>query len=429
MKYSLFNISIKNGPKYVLFNTYSSAILNLDRNLYQELLNVEEFQKDKSLSAEENILIDNKVLADDSDIIKELITLRKNRRETSDLIFFIYPTLNCNFKCRYCFQNEYQRNNMSIGTMHQLVKYITLKSNEIKSSKLNIVWMGGEPLLTLDKIEFISNSIIKNLNRVKFESKLITNGYLMNSSVINRLSKVNITSIQVTVDGTKSIHDARRLTKNGNGTFDKIINNVDIILSKYEKIHVIIRVNLDKSNVEDFPKLFEYLVTKFKNSNYSIAPSFVDDYSRTCKSGNESESNFNRKERSKFYLDLYTKFQIKTIDFLPTISVDSCISKSKYSCAIGPNGAIYKCTAIVGDENCTIGNIFSNDHLDCDFAKDDYLDDELCKSCNLFPVCSGGCPLMRTKRLKNGEKIDTCHLSKGFEDKFIKFYLKENNKG
>ena len=74
---------------------------------------------------------------------------------------------------------------------------------------------------------------------------------------------MGITMVQVTIDGTKDVHNRRRKLKGGGETFDKIIKNI-----KYasEYLRIAIRINLDKGNYSSVDKLFRYL-SEFSNDN------------------------------------------------------------------------------------------------------------------------------------------------------------------
>lgn len=44
-----------------------------------------------------------------------------------------------------------------------------------------------------------------------------------------------IDSVQITIDGIKLIHDSRRVYKNGKGTFDDIVNGLDLLVNTKNK--------------------------------------------------------------------------------------------------------------------------------------------------------------------------------------------------
>ncbi|MCM1236362.1 MAG: hypothetical protein NC124_11505 [Clostridium sp.] len=55
---------------------------------------------------------------------------------------------------------------------------------------------------------------------------MVTNGYFLTKDVAQKLAKLKVSSLQVTIDGPKHVHDKRRVLAGGEGTFDKIIQKL-----------------------------------------------------------------------------------------------------------------------------------------------------------------------------------------------------------
>ena len=89
---------------------------------------------------------------------------------------------------------------------------------------------------------------------------MISNGSLLNDTIINDLIKYHVKGIQITLDGPPEVHDSRRVSKNGVFQFNKIIENINKLLQT-KKIDVVIRINVDKNNtgrqVEDTDNAYE----------------------------------------------------------------------------------------------------------------------------------------------------------------------------
>ena len=77
---------------------------------------------------------------------------------------------------------------------------------------------------------------------------------------MNHLRNKSIREIQVTLDGTESIHDARRFLKSGDGTFLKIVNGIDACIQN--KITVNLRMVIDKENIENLPDFARFAIDK-----------------------------------------------------------------------------------------------------------------------------------------------------------------------
>ena len=59
------------------------------------------------------------------------------------MTFTIYLTTECNFKCKYCYEQFSDHLNLSEKNAFKIVDYIMGVTNE----DITIVFMGGEPLL------------------------------------------------------------------------------------------------------------------------------------------------------------------------------------------------------------------------------------------------------------------------------------------
>ncbi len=137
----------------------------------------------------------------------------------------ILTTYDCNLACIYCYErqeNVIKPIYMSIETAKDVAEYIERRAKTIRPKRLSIALYGGEPLLNIDAGITILERLKKycSENNVKIGNGLITNGTLITREIIERLQEYNLASIQVSIDGTKEIHDKRRPFRDGRGSFD-----------------------------------------------------------------------------------------------------------------------------------------------------------------------------------------------------------------
>lgn len=99
---------------------------------------------------------------------------------------------------------------MNDETANGIVNLVRNNANTI--NMLGVTWYGGEPLLEVNRIENLTKAFkeICNKNNVKYQANIVTNGYLLDKKMILRLIDLDITSIQITLDGTKEYHDQTR---------------------------------------------------------------------------------------------------------------------------------------------------------------------------------------------------------------------------
>ena len=90
------------------------------------------------------------ILEDDIDELK-LIEFERNanKYQQTTLGLTITPTLDCNFRYTYCFENHI-KGLMSEKTQEALVSFVEKYSSQV--NLLKIVWFGGEPMLCKDLI-------------------------------------------------------------------------------------------------------------------------------------------------------------------------------------------------------------------------------------------------------------------------------------
>jgi len=307
-----------------------------------------------------------------------------NRFNGSRMFLTIAPTQACNFDCIYCYEQFRPNANMDLQTEENIVNYI-MDSNP---KKLHLTWYGGEPLIKIDSIKRISNILVSK--KIDFESMLITNGYLLDEEIVAQLEELKITSVQITLDGKKKVHDSRRFLKGGGHTYDKIINNLTSLLN-YEyviPVFVKIRVNIDKSNEETHLDFRNYLYKRFEcyKQNIMIYPGWVTGET------NPEIPCLSQPDISKFILE-------KSGDHYPDNVTSECMARHINSFLIGPNGDLYKCWHNLGISEYKIGNIndknlIINDKLMSRFivGTDPYLDNK-CSQCSVLPICWGGCPM------------------------------------
>jgi uncharacterized protein len=99
---------------------------------------------------------------------------------------------------------------------------------QIQSRPFAVVLHGGEPLLLgpekLDKVL----SILRGSARSDCSFSLQTNGILITDELLDICFK-HRTTISISIDGPKHIHDRRRVTFSGHGTFEKVLAGIDAL--------------------------------------------------------------------------------------------------------------------------------------------------------------------------------------------------------
>ena len=139
-----------------------------------------------------------------------------------------------------------------------------------------IEFIGGEPLLNIEVIEFICEyflykaTILNHPWAINYMFNITTNGTLLDNDRIKRwIEKYkNRLSLGITIDGNKELHDSCRVFYDGSGSYDIVSKNVKYAIENYGMKSTKITFapeNIDKIN-ESIPHLFNMGLTEL-NAN------------------------------------------------------------------------------------------------------------------------------------------------------------------
>lgn len=152
-----------------------------------------------------------------------------NRKDVYRLI--INPTMNCNFKCWYCYETHIKDSKMDKNNIDKITKFISnILDDEIKL--LQISFFGGEPLLYYSKVV---KPILEYANAISTEKNIFinsdftTNGFLIDENMIESFKKLNVKNLQITLDGHKELHDNVRYISKKRGSYDKNLDNIFLL--------------------------------------------------------------------------------------------------------------------------------------------------------------------------------------------------------
>lgn len=413
MRWSRYNTLQKTARnRFLAYNALSNTMLELDAEHFEILSGLgDNGMIGAGHDSEFNALLEEYgFMANPEHERLSLMTMRNKRNsiayDSSNLSLTICPTLACNFTCPYCFEHSQgDMSSMSTSTQNALVDFIRSFEN---ARKLNVGWYGGEPTLAFDTIVSLSAAFEK-LDSIYESAGMVTNGYLLDRRKSEMLNDLKINHVQITLDGNRTTHDARRMLRGGQGTFDVILRNIETLLTSSYKGDCSVRVNIDRTNRDEFLLLHNELTTRLgKSVRLFIYPGRVEN-SATHSYGQQVA--LNTKEWSDFILDSYWNGGVHPVKGLyPVSSGESfCIANSQYGYVIGPQGELYKCWEDVGRDDLLAGsiadrtNLFSQDTTSRYMIGTDPYDNQECIDCSVFPICGGGCVNRRLRSFQFGE--------------------------
>ena len=175
----------------------------------------------------------------------------------------VLTTLQCNFACDYCIQGDHGEYNktaakMSMETAARVAEWIEGRMDAIAPKSFALTFFGGEPLLNLPVVYYLAERMSKSCcaRGVSMVMNVITNGLLLTPEVVDRLTPLAPLGVKVTLDGDRDTHNRMWPLRGGQGTFDKILNNVRQVA---DRCRISIGGNFDESSVDSYPALLDFL--------------------------------------------------------------------------------------------------------------------------------------------------------------------------
>lgn len=254
-KYSIFHN--ENGKNYI-FHQVSHALLKIDDELaeYLQTKDIDKLPKEiKGQLETSGFIVDNNV--DETCAIKYANLV--NRYNSKLLRITILPTINCNFRCWYCYEHH-KPSLMSEENAHAILEFIKHEVTEKKIEEIVLDWFGGEPLLRFSQIIYPLSKELKNWSEkheVKFKNIITTNGSLIDENMAEKMNEIGLFSFQITLDGGKEHHNKVRSSLAMKNSYDVIVKNIHILCRVLDKPNIELRINYTKENIDSAFNIFD----------------------------------------------------------------------------------------------------------------------------------------------------------------------------
>lgn len=401
MKPSYYNyLATLEDGRTMLFNFLTNHFLELrDEEVQhvQELLDHCDEKPTGPRAALRQFLIDKLFLIPDEVDELEMIRIRNlsKRYDTLTYNLVVMPTLECNFACKYCFESR-EKGFMSENVKRGLINWVDKIARA--SRRLILTWYGGEPLLDFSIIEEI-NSMAKSLctaQKCNFISDITTNGYLLDTSILQKVDELSLTQFQITMDGLPEFHNRYRPLHGGGETFDIVFANV-LRLLRETRASVALRINVDADNLESIPAFLDRIPEEYRTPRLLIA--LKDIFSDPGGEKGQIEAIDQRRitYRELKHLYFYGVKQGFRV-FLPAFQVHDhhCNSGNRNYFVVHPSGDLYRCT-VEFETGRKVGHLLENGNIAIDsYANARWMshipgDDSQCARCQFLPMCHGGC--------------------------------------
>ena len=348
---------------------------------------------------------------------------RDARESTDALKITVLTTLQCNFACDYCIQGDHDDHNrtaakMSLETAARVAGWAESRLERIGASRLVLTFFGGEPLLNLPVMFYMSERLHTWCAARGLECliNIITNGLLLTRDVVERMNAYGLNGVKITLDGDRDTHNRMRPLRGGQGTFDKIIHNVNEVA---HLTNIAVGGNFDAETADSYPALLDFLraqgfanrLTKVtfkpvirektkatkgiipltvvgaesKPLNGACMTSAGTGVSRVCDTCNFAD------DKMAFLRDETKKRGFSTAD---GVHMGPCEIHKKHAHTVGPDGSLFACPGFAGEALQSIGHIDGREEDSRSQALRNF--ERLsawkaCADCAFIPVCAGGC--------------------------------------
>lgn len=405
LKPSQFTITADiNNTEVAVYNTLTNAFAVLERELWQT------YEADRTWEAHphvEDLMNYGFLVPVDVDEYQTfLLNRNKVKFYSGHLTFTVLTTFACNLACKYCMQNPVRLEHgteadAAADDMNALstAEFIKKVVGEYLPNEITLTYFGGEPLANIGAIETLHNLLKEALPaKTQLNQMAITNGVLV-PRYIDRLCQIGISTLQITLDGPRQIHDARRVGTGGAGTFDKVVAGISAALDA--GIFVAIHTVIDSHNAPYIRELAQFLRQRFNN--------YLDRFAVNV--GLASNPGWDSQHCALYISDSYATAMefvqavesildegLQIIDFLIS---SPCPRERDNEFIIAPDGGLYKCISAVGRDAFHIGNIQDTPltiaHRSASLINFGAPVNE-CRHCPYLPYCNGGCRFNRRYR-------------------------------
>lgn len=390
MKWSIYNNVINlQGNVFVVYNSLTDCCVCYNGGeALQTFDSLSESNKLKLLKC--GIMVD-----DDKDEASEAKELYKSLAfGDKSFMLIVNPTLNCNFRCWYCYEGHEGKMVMS----KEIIERVKCSIKEILEEYefFELSFFGGEPLLQYDNVVkplmLYVKTCAESLNK-RYVVSFTTNGYLISDEMIFDFKKFNIGSFQITLDGNKESHNKTRVAKNGD-SYEKIVGNIKLLANA--GFRVLLRINVTTENICKAKEIVDDISSLSCKAKQCIMVTIQQVW----------QDNNDLLEEISSLCNLFTEngFRISTRPYHRLRYI--CYGDRRNTAVVNYNGNIYKCTALDFDKYSPQAVIYDKDWLK---SMDDSFQDAIrrnydktnCLECRIFPLCGKGCAKIKMFNASN----------------------------
>ena len=407
---------IAEGTYSVLFNVETETFFVLNQSLADhveacraDIDRLEELHPDLY----QQMLAGRMILPADEDEVESLVERwKKNDNNPASFSMIINPTLNCNLRCWYCYEEHDRKPMMTHEVLESVKKLISKKAEEAELKRLNVSFFGGEPLLGFREVVkplLQHASDVCSKKGIPLSSNFTTNGVLLTGEVLDFLGSLTLSrpaTFQISLDGNRELHDNTRVGVNRKPTYDIIVAHMKRAAERGHSISA--RLNYTSENILAFADVLDDFADLTEEGKKNIRFNFQQIWQDQAK----GDIQHRVEERKSIF-----KGEGFEVDSDHINHRHLCYADMENHIVVNSDGNVFKCTArdflpknsegVLTPE----GEILWNEKFHSRMAVK-YSNKE-CLACGILPICNGGCT---QNKMESGNK-DQCYRHMGENDK------------
>jgi len=292
--------------------------------------------------------------------------------DNKTLELIILPTEECNFRCTYCYE-DFAIGKMSPKIVEALKRFITKRAEEL--SNVSIEWFGGEPMLEYGIVTDVMDHTQRLFGGKSLNGSMTTNASLLDEKRFRKLVSLGVSSYQISLDGLPIDHDMTRKNRGGNGTFDKIWQNLTQICEiKDLDFSILLRVHFSPEKLANLPKFIVMLDEAFgHDERFRIFLKPIGRYGGENDGVIEELSKIEEEQVFSQLLSLRPNIKMEDGTRGATMkNMPVCYAAKANAFVVRANGLLSKCTVDLRSQKNLVGKINDNGSLDLDVQKMKY---------------------------------------------------------
>lgn len=395
MKHSIYNTVLNLTNSHgLIYNAYTNSFIIVRKKMYESFLTEPiNLLKDKfphfyNQLKEAGCIVNNGT--NETDLLQKRMNDVNNNESNYKLT--INPTINCNFKCWYCYENHLSQSKMNPNVLESVKKHIYNVIQTLHPKIFNMGFFGGEPLLYYKDIVRPLLKYLKQIceiTGIKTSIGITSNGYLLTDKMIEELKQLNVSSFQITLDGNKESHNKVRYPYVGADTYTKIVENIKTLL--HAEILVVLRINYTSQNIIGT----ELIPLEFKDLTENEKKNLQIDFQRVWQDIHDESSILNEEKLEKS-IKAFEDINVVVARQILNQVWSPCYADYKSQAVINFNGDVFKCTARDFTKENRLGILNEDGTITWDEEKMKQregvrLSKEVCQRCRIAPICGGTC--------------------------------------